>query len=145
MPTYEQTMTIPASAQQIYDFIADVENLPKYLPTTQEAHSQGTDRVVVEGSAAGHPYHADGYLRPNPNEMSLAWGADEGFYSGELEVEGESDESQVTVRLMFKERPDADGRGPTEADIREGLQKALESIHNHVTGQGGKVEPSSAT
>ena len=59
---YEESLTIRAPVDRVFDFIADVSNLPKYLPTTKDAQSQGGDRVRVQGEAQGHNYNADGYL-----------------------------------------------------------------------------------
>ena len=150
MPEYEHSQTIQAAPQTIFDFVADVSNLPKYLPTTQSAQKQGEERVRVQGEAKGHRYDADGYLRPNAEKLRLEWGADEGYYSGWLQVEGRNgnghDSAQVTVHLSFKEKPGQDsGHVASDADIEEGMQKALESIQNHVTGTGGKEEPAAAT
>lgn len=151
MPEYEHSQTIQAAPQRIFDFVADVSNLPKYLPTTKSAQEQGEERVRVQGEAKGHRYDADGYLRPNAEKLRLEWGADEGYYSGWLQIDGQngsvhSDNAQVTVHLSFKEKPGQDsGHAPSDADIQEGMQKALQSIQNYVEGTGGKEEPAAAT
>lgn len=62
---YVQSMTIHASPDMIFAFVSDVRNLPSYLPTTKEAAPQDGERVWVHGSAHGHEYEADGFLRPN--------------------------------------------------------------------------------
>ena len=144
---FEETRTIHAPAETIFAFIADIGNLPKYLPTTKEARPQGPERVQVEGEAAGHHYHADGFLRADEDTLTMEWGADEGYYSGQLEIQPAGEASEVTVRLFFAERP-SDSRssgGPSDEDIREGMLKALESIENYVTGSGGKAEPRAAS
>jgi uncharacterized protein YndB with AHSA1/START domain len=51
---YEESLTMRAPADRVFDFIADVRNLPKYLPTTKDAQSQGGERVHVQGEAQGH-------------------------------------------------------------------------------------------
>lgn len=79
----------------------------------------------------------------------MVWGSDEGHYSGELRItphSGASTASEVEVRIWFRGgRPGGDGHGPSDADINEGLVKALHSIENHVTGSGGKEEPQAAS
>ncbi len=37
MPTHSETRTLPYSAQQMYDLVADVANYPKFLPWTAAA------------------------------------------------------------------------------------------------------------
>jgi hypothetical protein len=142
---YEQSMTIHASPDAIFDFVADVHNMPKYLPTTNWAEPQRGERVLVQGEAAGHPYSADGYLRADRDRHTLEWGADEHDYAGRLEIRPQGQNaSTVTVHLSFKQYPGG-GHGPSDEDIQEGLVKALQSIENLVTGSGGKVEPRAAT
>jgi hypothetical protein len=112
--------------------------------------SRAKSECACRAKPKGHRYDADGYLRPNPEKLRLEWGADEGYYSGWLQVEGQNgnghDSAQVTVHLSFKEKPGQDsGHAPSDADIQEGMQKALQSIQNYVEGTGGKEEPAAAT
>jgi uncharacterized membrane protein len=150
MASYQESMSISASADQVFDFIADIRNLPKYIPTTKSAQpdDEGGERVQLQGEAKGHKYNADGYLRADRQNYRLEWGADERYYSGHMEVQSKgNNQSQVTVEITFKDNPPGadEGDKPSDADIREGLRKALESIQNQVTGQGGKEEPGAAT
>lgn len=141
---YEQSMTIHASADQIFDFVSDVSNLPKYLPTTKHAERQAEDRVIVEGGGDDFHYRADGYLRPDRDNYKMEWGADERYYSGRLQIEPQGDDSaNVSVSLRFSGSPPGapEGQGPSKEQINDGIRKALESIENFVTGTGGKVKP----
>ncbi|MBV8614590.1 MAG: SRPBCC family protein [Acetobacteraceae bacterium] len=144
---YEESLTIRAPADRVFDFIADVSNLPKYLPTTKDAESQGGERVRVQGEAQGHKYNADGYLRADRAAKRLEWGADEGYYSGRLELRANGEETTATVRVSFRGHPPGSGGhgGPGPEQVREGLRKGLQSIRNQVEGRGGKEEPSAAT
>lgn len=144
---YEESLTVGASADTVIDFVADVSNLPKYMPTTKAAQSQGEDRVRVQGDAQGHHYDSDGYLRRATEQGRLEWGADEGYYSGWLQVRPEGEGANVTVHISLRGAPpgaDPDS-APAPEQIQEGLRKSLESIRNHVEGRGGKEEPSAAT
>ena len=147
MGEYEETLTMRAEAQSVFDFVADVGNLPKYLPTTKDAQSQGPERVRVQGEAQGHQYDSDGYLRPDAETKRLEWGADEGYYSGWMQIRAEDEGSSVTVHISLRKKPPGAeaGNAPDPAQVQEGLRKGLESIRNHVDGDGGKVEPSVAT
>lgn len=143
MADYQQSLTINAPANQILEFVGDIRNMPKYLPTTKNAEAQGEGRVRVQGEAKGHKYDSDGFLRRLENR--LEWGADEGYYSGFLTVEPSgNDSSNVTVSISLNGTPpgaDPNER-PSDEQINEGLRKGLESINNFVTGQGGKEKPS---
>ncbi len=133
---------------QVLDFVADVRNLPRYLPTTKDAQPQGEGRVRVQGEAQGHRYDGDGYLRRDEAAQRLEWGADEGYYSGWLQVRGEGDgASTVTVHISLRGHPPgADpSSAPSDDQINEGLMAGLRSIQNQLEGRGGKQEPSAAT
>ncbi len=146
---YEDTLTVDAPADTVFGFVADVANLPKYLPTTKDAQRQGTDRVRVQGEAQGQYYNSDGYLRPDRAAKRLEWGADEGYYSGWMQLQDRDGRTDVTVHISLRGHPPgADQKGgdaPDPAQVQEGVRKGLESIKNQVEGRGGKEEPSAAT
>ena len=43
MPTHSETRTLPYTAQQMYDLVADVANYPKFLPWTAAARIRSTE------------------------------------------------------------------------------------------------------
>jgi ribosome-associated toxin RatA of RatAB toxin-antitoxin module len=145
MPEYERSLQVQADPDVIFEFVSDVRNLPRYLPTTQHAEPQGPDRVHVEGEAHHHHFDADGFLRTDRARHRLEWGADEGYYSGWLQIRPREGGSEVTVHLRFDSMPGAQsGVQPSDADIVEGLEKGLRSIRNQIEGRGGKEEPAAA-
>ncbi len=48
MPTHSETRTLPYTAQQMYDLVADVEDYPKFLPWCSAARIRS---VTPEGEA----------------------------------------------------------------------------------------------
>jgi hypothetical protein len=140
---YEESLSMRAAAGEVFDFVRKVQNLPKYLPTTTDAQSQGQDCVRVQGEAQGHSYDSDGYLRSDPASKRLEWGADEGYYAGWMQIRDSGDGSTVTVHLSLRAKPGG-SKGPSPEQVREGLSKSLDSIRNQVEGRGGKEEPSAA-
>jgi ribosome-associated toxin RatA of RatAB toxin-antitoxin module len=84
MSEYERSSTIQASPQTVFDFVANVENLPRIMPTTESAQLLGADHVRIEGEVKGHSYSADGYFHADPSVRRLEWKADEGYYDGWL-------------------------------------------------------------
>ena len=105
MSEFEHTTSIDASADQVWSFISDVSNLPKYLPTTHSAQSQGDERVRVQGEAQGHEYDSDGYFKQDRENYRLEWGADEDYYKGWLELKEDGNSSDMTVHLTFTGAP----------------------------------------
>jgi uncharacterized protein YndB with AHSA1/START domain len=144
---FESSLSMNASPEQVFDFISDIANLPKYLPTTKSAQPQGPERVRVQGEANGHKYDGDGYLRPNKDALRLEWGADEGYYNGWMQVEKSGNGSSVKVHISFRGAPPgrSEEDAPPPEQVQEGLDKSLQSIQNFVEGKGGKEEPSAAT
>jgi uncharacterized membrane protein len=150
MEDWSDSIDVAAGAQPVFDFVSDVGNLPKYLPTTRSAQSQGRDRVRVQGEADGHRYDADGRFEVDAGRRQLRWSSDgEHAYAGELEVQEAGDErSRVTVRIHFELAPEEaqrfDSQGGHDHVMRDGIRKALESIRKQCEGKGGKVEPPQA-
>jgi len=151
MPDYEHSLAIEASPDAVFDFVSDIANLPKYLPTTHKAEAQPGGRVRVQGEAGGHAYDSDGYFRLDAPNRRMEWGSDgENRYLGWLEIDGAADECEVTVHLTFQPKPEQSERmdeqtGDRDKTIMDGLVAALESIRNYAEGQGGKVEPAAAS
>lgn len=150
MSRYKASLTVHAPAEKVFEFVSEVGNLPKYLPTTKKAESEGEGRVRVEGSANGHAYNEDGNFHVDAAKHTMKWGSDgERKYSGHLEVVPQGHNSEVTVHLQFdpsdkaKQEMAADA-GSHDAAIQDGLEKALVSIQHAVEGKGGKVEPAAA-
>ena len=147
MSEYQHSRTIRASADRVFAFVSDLNNLPEYLPTVHKALPQSGERIRLQGEANGHAYDTDGFFRVDKAERRMEWGSDgERHYSGWLEVsEDGRDASEVTVHLSFAPRPDeqqklAQSTGSADTAIQEGLQKSLESLVNLIEGKGRKVE-----
>lgn len=59
MPHHEETRSVPYTAQQMYDLVADVASYPKFLPWTAAARIRSRSPVTGEGGAAGELMEAD--------------------------------------------------------------------------------------
>lgn len=145
MSEYKHSISVQASPDQVFAFVSQVENLPKYLPTVHNAAPQQGERVRVEGEANGHAYTDDGFYRVNQAQRRMEWGSDgENNYSGWLEVSSNGNGSNITVNLSFEPRGQLDQQleqqaGNRDQAIREGIAASLQSIQNIVEGEGGKV------
>ena len=85
-------------------------------------------------------------MQKDPDQLTMWWGSDgENDYSGSLLIEPIDDRSKVTIELTFAPKPEMDAEferqmGSRRATLQTGLDAALQSIDNVVTGKGGKVE-----
>lgn len=138
MSEYEHSATVQAAADTVFQFVSDLNNLPRYLPTVQRAMPEQGERIRIEGEARGQHYEDDGFFRVDQQSQRMEWGSDgDADYSGWLTVEQQGDmRSLVTVHLSFgsREIPDQDQR------IRQGLEDALSAIQQQIEARGGLHE-----
>jgi uncharacterized protein YndB with AHSA1/START domain len=139
MSEYQQSINIQAGPEQIFRFVSNPQNLPKYLPTVHEAQPQPGARIRVRGIAAGQLYDSDGFFHVDEARRRMEWGSDgENDYRGWLEVKEAADNasSQVTVHLSFEPRPElaerfAQQSGDRDKTVNQGIREALEAIKAH--------------
>jgi len=146
---FEQSITVSASADSIFEFISDVKNVPQYLPTVKSAQPQAGERIRTQGQAGDRSYDSDGHFRVDKQAHRLEWGSDgENDYKGWLEVQGNGEsQSQVKVHIHYAPKPEIMQRmverSPDhsfESVMKEGISKTLESIKRICEGKGGKEE-----
>ena len=83
MQEYEQSKAVAAPANEVFAWVSDVENLPKYLPPIKEAGIEGSaaegspgDRVkmLVEIPDRGE-FESEGYFDVDAEALTIRWGA----------------------------------------------------------------------
>lgn len=156
MTEYQQTQTIGASADNVFAWLSDVNNLPRYLPPVVDASIEGPSaegspgqrvRATLEYPGGGSTFDAEGYFAVDEGQRRMEWGAEvQRDYSGWLEVTEDGDgQSQVTVHLDFGERsvePEMREHAPEDRDpLAEGIAATLESIRRQIEEGSGKVQP----
>ena len=153
MQEYEQSQTVAAPANEVFAWVSDVENLPKYLPPVKDAGLEGPSegenpgrkvKTHVEIPDRGE-FESEGYFDVNPEARTMRWGAEtDRDYSGRLEVAEAGDgQSEVTVHLTFGPRTvegeiqdqSSEDRNPLE----ESLGATLESIRRQIEEGAGKL------
>ena len=156
MKEYEQTQTLHAPADEVFAWLSDVGNLPKYLPPVIDASIEGPSAEGTPGQRVrttleypgegGGTFDSEGYLAVDESRRRMEWGAEvERDYSGWLEVaEGADGQCQVTVHLNFGERsvePEMREQTPEGRDpLAEGVSATLESIRKQIEEGSGHVE-----
>ena len=149
MPDYSAETDVHAPADAVFRYIADVKNLPKYLPTVHSAAPQQGERVQVEGTANKHDYSSDGWFKADNGARTVTWGSDgENDYHGKMSVTGDGSRSHVKVTITFSPKPEVaqsmeKNQGGPGAAMQDGLQTAMANIRKQCEGDGGK-QPSSA-
>ncbi len=152
---YEQSQTMGAPSEEVFAWLSDVGNLPKYLPPVVDASIEGPSAEGTPGQRVratleypgGGTFVAEGYFAVDGNRRRMEWGAEvQRDYSGWLEVAESGDgQSRVTVHLNFGERsvePQMREQAPEDRDpLGEGIAATLESIRRQIEEGSGKVEP----
>lgn len=156
MADYQQTQQVDASAEAVFAWLADVANLPDYLPPVEQASIEGPS----EGGNPGQKlrttlqrpdetqgtFVAEGYLSVDESSRRMEWGAEaERDYPGWLTVADVGEGSaEVTVHLSFGERS-AESEIQSQPDgpdpIQEGIAATLESIRRQIEEGSGKLAP----
>ena len=157
MQEYEQRVAVAAPANEVFAWVSDVENLPKYLPPIKASGIEGSAaegspgerfKMLVEIPDRGE-FESEGYFDMDAEARTMRWGAEAGRdYSGRLTVAEASDgRSEVNVYLSFGPRSvegeiqedSAEDRDPLE----ESLGATLESIRRQIEEGSGKLAPPS--
>jgi len=128
MGTYEQSTQIAVPPARLYAYLAQVDNLPEYMPRITQAHTVDdgeavdvTARIDPDGESP-QTVQGQAWLRVNDEGRSLAWGSEgPNDYSGELDVDPTDDGgSLLTVRLH------------TERTEGDQVDRALREVVDHV-------------
>ena len=148
MADYERTTTVDAPAEDLFEYLSKVENLPNYMDRMTSAHNLPGDEVEVEakvepGDVGGdssvsgeQTVGGEAWFKIDADDMSLSWGSEGPHdYHGELEVTPDGGASRVTVRLHTLH--DAEG-------IEDGIEQTLANIQR-IAGSDGGLNPGAAT
>ena len=157
MSEYEQTQAVGAPPDEVFAWLSDIGNLPKYLPPVTDASVEGPSaegmpgqrvRTTLQYPGGDGSFDAEGYIAVDEGRKRMDWGAESGRdYAGWLTVaESGGGESEVTVHLSFGERSveaEMQGQAPEGEDpLARGIAETLESIRRQIEEGSGKVEPS---
>ena len=132
MGDYGNTITVAVSPARLFSYLADVENLPAYLPRLTAAHLHDGDRVTVTAhldppQAPEQDVTGEAWIHVIEDGKSLEWGASgPRDYRGRLQVAPGDDAgtSQLTVELHTQR---------TEGErVEDGLREALDGIKSAV-------------
>ncbi|MEU8795911.1 SRPBCC family protein [Streptomyces sp. NPDC048643] len=128
MSDYDNTITVDVPPDRLFDYLADVENLPAYLPRLSAARRHDGERVTVtahvdlpEGSE--QDVTSEAWIRVLEEGKILVWGTPgPSDYHGQLHVAVGDDEgtSRLTVELHTEH---VEG-----AQVDDGLRETLRGI-----------------
>jgi hypothetical protein len=149
MADYQRSATVDAPADELFEYLSKIENLPAYMDRMTSVRNLPGDEVEVEakvepgdagtdaGPDAGETTVAgDAWFRIDADTRTLTWGSEGPHdYHGELQVSGDGASSTVTVRLHTLH--EAEG-------VEDGIERTLANIQR-LAGSEGELNPGTGT
>lgn len=129
MSDYTHSTTVRRPADDIFAFLSDVSNLPRYFEAMESAESAGDQAVHVVANVEGQRREGEAWMTVDADDRRMRWGSEgPNDYHGELTVApgGGDGESEVTVFLRTER---ADGPG-----ISAGLEQTLANLKRILDG-----------
>jgi len=114
---HEHTHHVAADADKVYAALADVRNLPHYVPQMTKAEPHDGDKVTVEARYQGHTQHGEGWFKTDDAQRRIEWGAEGSDYHGWLQVDPDDEGSRLTlyVATVHGDAPDPEVMGTLDA------------------------------
>jgi uncharacterized membrane protein len=100
MGDYEADARVRVTAQQLFDYISDIENMPKYLPRMRSVEPTDADTVHVTGKLDGNDeVERDATFKVDDENHTLSWASDKHGYHGHLTVTGYGRNAGIAVTV----------------------------------------------
>jgi uncharacterized membrane protein len=125
MGDYEQSRNVNAPAQALFDYLADVRNMPRYFSSMTSAEPAEGEAVQVTAVVDGKEREGEAWLKVDRDRMHLDWGSEgPNNYHGRLDVTGDDAASRVSVALHTDNVEDQ--------RIDQGLTETLDEVQRLV-------------
>jgi uncharacterized membrane protein len=121
MGDYYGSTEVGAPAGQLFGYLSDIKNLPRYFTAMTSAEPAGQDAVRVAADLNGTTREGEAWFRVDRERRHLEWGSEgPNDYHGSLDVVGDERTSSVTV-FLHTERHDS-------SDIDRGIADTLAEV-----------------
>jgi uncharacterized protein YndB with AHSA1/START domain len=104
---HEHTEHVAAPPEAVYAAIADVRNLPRFVPQMTAARPLGDDRVEIDARYQGHEQHGEASFHADDGERRIEWSAPSG-YRGWMKVDPDDGGSRLTLFLETRHGAERD-------------------------------------
>ena len=114
---HEHTQHVAASPDHVFAALADVGNLPRYVPQLTAAERLDGDRVKVQARYEGHSQEGEAWFRTDQSERRIEWGSPSSAYRGWIQVQPDGQGSRLTLYLATAhgDAPDGEVMGTLDA------------------------------
>ena len=121
MGDHSGSADVGVPAGQLFDYLSEVSNLPRYFTAMTSAEPAGQDEVHVVADVDGVTREGQAWFRVDRERRHLEWGSEgPDNYHGYLDVTGDDRTSAVRV-FLHTERADS-------GDIDRGIAGTLTEI-----------------
>ena len=121
MGDYSGSTEVGAPAGQLFGYLSDIKNLPRYFTAMTSAEPAGQGAVRVAADLNGTTREGEAWFRVDRERRHLEWGSEgPNDYHGSLDVAGDERTSSVTV-FLHTERHDS-------SDIDRGIADTLAEV-----------------
>ncbi len=114
---HEHTQHVAAAPDRVFAALADLENLPRYVPQVTAAVRGEGDTVSVEARYEGHTQQGEGWFRVDEPSRRVEWGSAASGYRGWMQVSADEAGSRLTLFLSTShgDAPDSEVMGTLDA------------------------------
>jgi uncharacterized protein YndB with AHSA1/START domain len=95
---HEHTEHVAAAPDAVFAAIADVRNLPRYVPQMTGAQPTGGDKVAIDARYEGREQHGEAEFHADEAQRRIEWSSPSGYH-GWMQVEADGDGSRLTLFL----------------------------------------------
>jgi hypothetical protein len=101
----------------VFGALADVSNLPRYVPQVTAAERIDDEKVKVQARYEGRTQEGEAWFRSDESARRIEWGAPDSDYRGWIQVDPEEDGSRLTLFLATArgDAPDSEVMGTLDA------------------------------
>jgi uncharacterized protein YndB with AHSA1/START domain len=142
MAEYEASRAMPAASEIVFDTVAQVELLHRWLPQSVRVDARPEELPVVHAeNRTSEAHEAEGLFNADREQLRLEWGTrGEDRYAGWLQVvDSAAGASEVTVHLSIRDDEPVLASGfDVPGAIEEGLKQLEEEVAMRVGRSGSE-------
>jgi ribosome-associated toxin RatA of RatAB toxin-antitoxin module len=95
---HEHTEHVAAAPDAVYAAIADVGNLPSFVPQMTAAREAGEGKVEIDARYEGREQHGEASFKRDDAARRIDWSSASGYH-GWMQVDADGDGSRLTLFL----------------------------------------------
>ncbi len=96
---HTHTEFVAASPDRVFEALANVDNLPRYVPQLTGAERRDGDRISIQARYDGHSQEGEAWFKADAEAQRIEWGAPGSEYRGSIEIKPEGEGSVLSLHL----------------------------------------------